>query len=285
MQAWLRDSGLRPLILRATLRLMDGEFFFRQLDDDLFEATHWTRGPWSAEHQHGGPPSALVAGRLEEMAGDQFRVSRIAVEITRPVSIGKLRLERSIRRDGRTVKALVGQLFDDKGKLVLSAEALAFARTDLDLEEGQPPMDEGLPEDSLPVQFPFFDAQPGYAAATELRFARGAFGQGDVMAWIRMRGSLLEGAEPSGLERVVVAADSGNGVSVRIDPFAYTFVNPDLTVTLHQQAEGEWIGLAARTDFDEGGAGLADARLYDSRGPIGRGVQTLLIRKRDKGRA
>lgn len=280
MQVPLRDSRLRSSILRATFRCMDDEFFFRQLDEDVFEGTHWTRGPWSPEHQHGGPPSALVGGRLEEMAGDEFRVSRIAVEITRPVPIGKLRLERSIRRDGRTVKALVGQLFDEDSKLVLSAEVLALARAELDLEASQPPMDEGCPEDSHPVQFPFFDAQPGYAAATELRFARGAFGQGDVMAWIRMRGSLLQGAEPSGLERLLVAADSANGVSVRIDPFAYTFINPDLTVTLHHPPEGEWIGLAARTDFDEGGAGLADARLYDSSGPVGRGVQTLLIRKR-----
>ncbi|MFW2387609.1 MAG: thioesterase family protein, partial [Polyangiales bacterium] len=87
-------------------------------------------------------------------------------------------------------------------------------------------------------------------------------------------------AAPSGLERVLVAADSGNGVSVRIDPFAYTFINPDLTVTLHHRPRGEWIGLAARTEFDESGVGLADARLYDSGGPVGRGVQTLLIRKR-----
>lgn len=100
------------------------------------------------------------------------------------------------------------------------------------------------------------------------------------MAWIRMRGLLLEGTQPSGLERVLVAADSGDGVSVRIDPFAYTFINPDLTVTLHHPPRGEWIGLAPRTDFDESGAGLADARLYDSSGPVGRGVQTLLIRKR-----
>jgi len=100
------------------------------------------------------------------------------------------------------------------------------------------------------------------------------------MAWMRMRISLLEGSEPSPVERVLAAADSGNGVSQRVSPFEYTFMNPDLTVTLHRPAEGEWIGMAARTDLDDQGLGVADARLYDEGGPIGRGIQTLLIRRR-----
>lgn len=259
---------------------MDGEFFYRQVDTNLFESSKWTRGPWSPRHQHGGPPSALVGGRLQEMAGDAFRIVRLAVEITRPVPIGTLRLERSIRRDGRTVKALVGRLFDEDAKPVLSAGALALAGSEIDAEAPRPLMSEGLPDDAKPVHFPFFDAQPGYAMATELRFSRGVFGGGDVMAWLRMRIPLIDGATPMGIERVLVAADSGNGVSVCVDPFTNTFINPDLTVSLHRPMDGEWVGLAARTDFDGQGVGLADARLYDEQGPCGRGVQTLLIRRR-----
>lgn len=79
----------------------------------------------------------------------------------------------------------------------------------------------------------------------------------------------------------MVAADSGNGVSQRLSTREYTYLNPDLAVTLNRPAEGEWIGLGARTDMDARGIGVADTRLYDESGPIGRGVQTLLIRKRD----
>ena len=173
-----------------------------------------------------------------------------------------------------------GRLFDQNDKLVMSAEALALAMVELDLGTERPQMDEPSPADSTPVQFPFQDSEPGYAAAMELRFGRGGFGEGDVMAWMRMRVPLFEGASPSPLERVLVAADSGNGVSQRVNPFEFTFMNPDLAVTLHRPAEEDWIGLAARTDFDATGTGTADSRLYDQRGPIGRGVQTLLIRKR-----
>jgi hypothetical protein len=276
----LRAFRVSSTRLRARFSFMDGEAFFRQLDDGLYEATEWTRGPWNPKHQHAGPPSALVCGRLEEIAGDALRVVRVAIEIPRPVPIARLRLETSVRRSGRSVTAIVGQLFDQEGKLVMKAEALALSRAEIGIPAPRPQMDELLPSESSPIEFPFHDSKPGYAAGMELRFARGTFGKGDVMAWMRMRLPLLSDADLSPLERTLIAADSGNGVSQRVSPFEYTFLNADLTVTLHHPAEGEWIGMAARTDFDIDGVGVADTRLYDARGPIGRGIQTLLIRKR-----
>ena len=174
----------------------------------------------------------------------------------------------------------MGRLLDDAGKLVMSAEALALAGAPLDFEAERPTMDELSPDESKNVDFPFRDPEPSYGSAMDLRFARGAFGMGDVMAWMRMRVALIEGAQPSPLERTLTAADSGNGVSQRVNLREYTFVNPDLTVTLNRPAEGEWIGMGSRTDFDGNGTGLADTRLYDEGGPIGRGIQTLLVRKR-----
>ncbi|MGB8221089.1 MAG: thioesterase family protein [Polyangiales bacterium] len=259
---------------------MDDAAFFSQLDEDLFEATQWTRGPWSPIHQHGGPPAALLCGRLEEKAGDGFRVVRVDIEFPRPVPIGRLRVEMSVRRSGRSVTAIVGQLFDMEGTLVMTAEALALARVELRIPAARPALDEPLPSDSRLIEFPLQDSKPGYAAGVELRMARGAFGDGDVMAWMRMRLPLIGETDPSPLERTLIAADSGNGVSQRVSASEFTFLNADLTVTLHHQAEGEWIGMAARTDFDLDGAGVADTRLYDECGPIGRGIQTLLIRKR-----
>ncbi len=214
------------------------------------------------------------------MVDGAFRVVRVAVEVTRPVPVGTLRLERAFRREGRSVKAMVGRLFDEEGKLVLSADALAIAEAALDLDPLQPTMDEQGPADSHPVDFPFRDEDPSYANAMELRFARGEFGDGDVMAWMRMRLPLLDGEAPSPLERVLTAADSGNGVSQRLSLDQFTYMNPDLTVTLHRPLEGEWVGMGARTDLDDRGIGAAYTRLYDEAGPIGRGIQTLLIRQR-----
>jgi hypothetical protein len=215
------------------------------------------------------------------MLDPSFRIVRIAVEVVRPVPIDVLRFEPSVRRDGRTVKALRGRLLGADGKVVLTADALAIAEAPLGVDTEPAPMDQPSPDDSRSVEFPFRDHEPSYANAMELRFARGDFGDGDVMAWFRMRVLLVQGAPITPLERVFTAADSGNGVSQRFSITEYSFLNPDLTVTLLRPPQGEWVGLAARTDLDSRGVGVADTRLYDTVGPIGRGVQTLVVRKRD----
>lgn len=59
----------------------------------------------------------------------------------------------------------------------------------------------------------------------------------------------------------------------------YRFINPDLTIYLHRHPVGEWIALASETLPDPQGVGVAESRLYDERGPIGRSVQSLLIER------
>ena len=88
---------------------------------------------------------------------------------------------------------------------------------------------------------------------------------------------LLPGEEPTPLQRVLVAADSGNGVSAALDWRSYLFINVDLSVHLHRMPEGEWVCLDAVTLPERNGVGLADTALFDERGPIGRALQTLLV--------
>ncbi|MGB5810547.1 MAG: thioesterase family protein, partial [Polyangiales bacterium] len=240
--------------------------YFRQLDDERFEALEPSIGPWSDAHLHGGPPSALAAGRLEAVLGETFRVVRLHVEIVRPIPLGELTLRTEIRREGRTVRAASAHITDPGGNVVMTSDALAIAVQELDLDLDPPPLDEAGPDDATPTVLSVFEDVHGYGAAMEVRLARGVLGSGDVMAWFRSRVPLLDGQVMSPLERLMTAADSGNGVSARLNPRETSFINPDLTVALHRYPTGEWIGLAARTDVDHQGVGLADARLYDARG-------------------
>jgi hypothetical protein len=82
------------------------------------------------------------------------------------------------------------------------------------------------------------------------------------------------------LTRVLVAADSGNGISSELSPREHLFINPDLTVHLYRYPEGEWVCLSARTTIDPAGVGLADTALLDRRGTIGRAAQSLFVAKR-----
>ena len=110
---------------------------------------------------------------------------------------------------------------------------------------------------------------------------RGGFADpGPALVWMRMRQPLVAGEEPSPLQRVLVAADSGNGVSATLDWARYLFINVELTVHLHRALAGEWVCLDAITIAEPNGVGVADTALYDERGPIGRAVQALLIGER-----
>jgi hypothetical protein len=90
----------------------------------------------------------------------------------------------------------------------------------------------------------------------------------------------VAGEEPSPLQRVLAAADSGNGASAALDWTKWLFINVDLTVHLHRMPAGEWVCLDAITIAEPEGIGIADTAIYDEQGPIGRTVQTLLVAKR-----
>lgn len=259
---------------------MDPESFYLP-DGDAYKATELTRGPWSRDHQHGGPPAALMARAMEHAAGDGVQLARITVEFLRPVPIGRLTLETELSRSGRKVQELAARLSYD-GQEVARARAIAISRRKVELP-ALPPRTVPLPgpEESASFDFPFFLEAVGYHTAMEVRIARGTFGQGPVAAWMRMRHPLLPGEAPSPLVRVAIAADSGNGVSVVLDVTRYTFINPDLGVYLHRMPEGEWICLDARTTPGQDGIGLAVSDLYDTGGAIGHGLQTLVVDQRD----
>ncbi len=114
----------------------------------------------------------------------------------------------------------------------------------------------------------------------ECRVAEGTFFRGPCAIWFRLRRPLVEGEVPSPIERVAVAADSGNGISAILDFKRYLFVNSDLNINLLRRAEGEWICIEARTLFGPTGGGIAEARIYDEGGLIGRSTQSLAVRLR-----
>jgi acyl-CoA thioesterase len=88
------------------------------------------------------------------------------------------------------------------------------------------------------------------------------------------------GELPSPLQRVMIAADSGNGVAVVLDPARYTFINADLTVYLHRPPVGEWVCLDAVTLPERSGLGVSRSRLWDRDGPLGWALQSLVVEAR-----
>lgn len=251
-------------------------------EGDACRSTELTRGPWSADHQHAGPPAALLARGLERALPPDMALARVTVEILRPIPIAPLRVTTQPLRAGRKVQWHAADLLAADGAVLARAHGLAIRTIPLPLPVHGDAVADPVPppEASAPFQFNFFAWPMGYHVGMEARLARGQVGRGPVAMWMRMRFPLVEGEAPSPLQRVMIAADSGNGVSFVLDPRRHTFVNPDLTVYLHRPPAGEWVCLDARTIPQERGIGLADTRLLDEQGPIGRSAQSLVIEAR-----
>jgi Thioesterase-like superfamily len=265
-------------------------------DGDRFVPSELTRGPWDPDSQHAGPPAALI-GRAIDAHGEQAQVGRITFDILRPVPIAPLSISVEVVRPGRTVELLGATLSDSEGE-VMRASAWRLRTERVEIPDGLAGADgPGLgnpssstlrpghappgPDQGIEVDFMPTGQKIGYHTAMEYRFVSGAFRErGPATAWMRMRHPLLPDEEPSPLQRVLVAADSGNGVSATLDWSRYVFINVDLTVHLHRLPAGEWVCLDAITIPEPTGIGLADTALFDERGPIGRALQTLLVAER-----
>lgn len=253
-------------------------FFVRE--GQAFASTELTRGPWSNAHQHGGPPSALLARAARTWGDDAsgFFVARLTVDYLKPIPITVLSVDVEPQKLGKTAQRLVVRL-SAGGDELARATALRIRRTaSTGLSPRPPPLasPDGLP----PFVFPFFQHEVGYHRAIEGRYLRGRFGENEVTMWMRQTVPLVRGEEPSGLERVVVVADAESGICNPLDVKRYTFVNPDLTVLLDRDPQGEWVALDALSTTSPLGAGLAQAAVHDRYGPVGRSAQTLVVEER-----
>ena len=262
---------------------------FEPVGDGSYQPTGLARGPWSPHALHGGPVSALVAHRAEEVlaatGAPAVEPVRLTASLDRPVPLAPLRVDASVVRPGKKVQVAAVQVHDADGNLLVRAEVLAIRRAEIPL----PPTTQ-LPDDPAiagpdagepepPWRGFGDDVEVFHADGVEHRYVSGTFlRQGPATDWIRLRHPVLPGLEPSPFQRVVAAADFTNGVSGVLPFGEWRFINPDLTVTLHRTPVGERIGVDAVTRIDAAsGIGTAEATLHDERGRIGRAVQTLLV--------
>jgi hypothetical protein len=253
---------------------MSDAFYMR--DEDSFVATVHTRGPWSPRHQHGGPPSALLARAIQAAAPD-FVIARMTVDFLLPVPIDRLGVRVETLRAGTKVQRLVARLLHAE-RPVAQAVAALVRPSSIVLPADDPPLPP--PETGRPFEFPFFNEPVSYHAAMETRLVRGDWGSGRAAAWMRQRIPLVAGTATSPLERVLVAADSGSGVSAAIEHKHVSAINADLSVSVHRALHGEWVGMDCLSIYEGSGIGLADTRLHDVHGPIGRALQSLIIEAR-----
>ena len=267
---------------------------------EWWAATDYARGPWDPRHCHGGPVAAMLARACETVGGadggdtdatHDWQISRLTIELTRPVPVGEpLRLASIVERDGRKVSVVAASLSSAGGIEVAKVRALRIRRTSFALPEHPttPPSLVGEPGAGRleRVSWAVGDGTIAFHShGAEHRIVDGSWSDpGPISLWIRLTTVLVAGEEPSGVQRAAAAADFGNGVSSAIDFERFLFINPDLTVHLARPPVGEWIGMVSHsrygTEAMSSGAGFAESELHDADGRLGRSVQSLLVEPR-----
>jgi len=212
-------------------------------------------------------------------------VARLTIELLRPVPLAVLTAKCAFERPGKKVQLVRASLFAGDTE-VARTTALRIRRKDMALPEIAEDLTPPAPPHAGRAPSPaWLDRNGGQLAyhrdAVEHCFVAGSFADaGPSQDWIRLRHPVVAGEVILPLSRIAAAADFGNGISRVLDRDAgYTFINPDLTIYVHRLPYGEWVCLDARTHVQPHGIGLAESRLWDEAGPIGRSVQSLLVER------
>ncbi len=250
--------------------------------DGRYEPTRATESPWDRTAQHGGPAAALLAHVIDQTGSATMRIGQISLDFLGSIPLHEVVVEAFPIKPGRRVQLTEARMSVD-GRVVVTARAWHIATG------GRPPAsgDERIappPVPSKPTPQHFFPGLDdwGYGRSIEWRFTRGGFDKlGAANVWTRVRLPLVDGVALTSQDRVLIAADSANGLSLSLPLEQWLSIPPTMTTTLLRQPAGEWVHLASRTHLTDDGVGLAHADLFDTDGFIGEVAQALLVQRRE----
>ena len=86
--------------------------FLRLDDTHVYNGLEATRGPWSVDHCHAGPPAGAIARSVEIVAGPDKLLTRLTLDLIRPIPIAGFRVDVEMQREGRKVSTAAATLTD-----------------------------------------------------------------------------------------------------------------------------------------------------------------------------
>jgi hypothetical protein len=255
--------------------------YFTRIDERRFLPTEHTGGAWTPREQHISPMNGLVVHEIERFVADRpddgLQVGRISFDILGVLTLEEFAIDVEVLRPGRTIE-LLGATVTSAGRAAEVARVWRMARTDTSAVAGG--VVEPLPGPGDVEPSGLTHVWPGgYVASIELRPVVGP-SPGRTAAWLTTDVTLLADEPISTLARYVGLIDTANGIAAREAPERWLYPNLDLTIHLHEQPRGTWVGLDTTVTFGAHGLGMTASVLHDEHGPIGRAAQTLTIRPR-----
>jgi acyl-CoA thioesterase len=250
--------------------------FFEAIGPDRYTATPHTRGPWSPDLMHAGPPTALLAHTAAAAVGHGgLRLARIAVDILAPVPVGPVEVQADVVRPGAQI-SLVEVALRAAGRTLMMARCWFVRRlTGIDLPAT--PITPAPPMSSTELAIPDGWGR-GYLDAVEWRWVSGSLQEtGPASVWARPRVALIADRATTGAERLLIVSDSASGISAVANPRDLLFVNLDLCVHFRREPTAEWIWMTAETRLGGDGSGVAASVIGDREGDLARTEQVLFV--------
>ncbi len=235
-------------------------FFTR--DGDLWVPTERSQGPWSKAQLHGQMIAAMQAHVAESLFGaPDLMPARLTVDMFRAVPWAPLKIDAQIARDGRRVRS-VDVSVTAEGVEVTRASVLFLRRSE------EPPGQVATPPYTPPPPVSEVPRSPRSDSSWENRTVPHQPGIEPIVMWTRTLVPLLEGVPMTPFVRAATSSDSANPWGHWSDDGLH-FVNADVTLYLHREPIGEWIGMSIIGRGSADGVGVANAAIYDETGPVG----------------
>ncbi|MEJ6019720.1 thioesterase family protein [Corynebacterium sp. H113] len=259
---------------------------------ERFLCTELAHGAWGP-FQHGAPPAALLTRALERGPGSDsgMRTTRIAVDLLGQVPYTEIRTRSWVSRPGRQIQKIEGEILaeDKNGNWRAVASGAAWQMSTIDTSEIERAFDRSIPgpDECNDEVVPLKQWPGGFISSVEARSGEDKSpvhhsGPGTRIHWVRTPYPIVEGEVPTPIEYLMQLTDTANGIGATLDYNKWAFMNTDLVVHIHRQPNldttDRWIGISARGSVGPDGIGMTSGELYDEYGPIGRSVQTLLVR-------
>jgi hypothetical protein len=253
--------------------------FFSQDAQGVFVGNDSARGPWSPAHCHAGPVTGLVARAAEQEVGPDKMLTRLTLDILRPLPLAGLEVSAETTRHTRTLATTTVWVRDLDGTLCVRASTMHLVRKDLGEVPTAPVtplrLDEAVPGQFFPDRGPH--QKPFFADFIEVAYPPGfSVGVGPKTMWMRTP-QLLEGEAQSPVQSICALADCGNGISWNARPSEMGFMNTDLTLHVHREPQSDWLAAESISHWHGTGVGMSQSVLHDTKGPIATALQTLVL--------
>ena len=253
--------------------------YFRRLDETRFQPTEHTGGGWDPGELHFSPLAGLIVHAIDGYRAARpetgLLLSRVSYDILGRLANDVCEVRVETIRPGRTIELLEATL-SIGGRAVIRARAWMLSPFDTSAVAGG--ADGALPDPERLPSWPMTSVWPGgYIASLDVRPVV-PVEPGRATAWVSTAHALVDGEEASPAASYIALIDTANGLAARESPGSWLYPNVDLTLHLHRQPEGRWVGLDSTAVFGPTGQGVTGSVLHDVAGPVGTAQQMLTVR-------